>query len=273
MTLARGTDLRFRFGRNWLRYASTLREDHIRRAERLVRDLLEVASLDGRRFLDVGSGSGIFSLAARRLGAVVHSFDVDEESVECTRALKLKYAPDDPAWTVERGSVLDDDYLGALGTFDVVYSWGVLHHTGDLWAAMDNVAGLVGPGGRLCVAVYNDQGWASRLWRMVKLVYNVLPPRLRFVVFWPAFVRLWAPTLVRDALHGDPLKSWRMRARERGMSPGVDARDWVGGYPFAVATPAGVIDFCRARGFGLVRLVPRAGIGCNEFVFERRPTD
>ena len=76
-------------------------------------DLLEVASLDGRRFLDVGWGSGIFSLAARRLGAVVHSFDVDEESVEFTRALKLKYAPDDPAWTVERGSVLDDDYLGS----------------------------------------------------------------------------------------------------------------------------------------------------------------
>lgn len=86
--------------------------------------MLERDSLEGLRFLDVGSGSGLFSLAARNLGAKVHSFDYDRESVGCTQALRERYRPGDKDWTIERGDVLDEDYLGRLGTFDVVYSWG-----------------------------------------------------------------------------------------------------------------------------------------------------
>jgi 2-polyprenyl-6-hydroxyphenyl methylase/3-demethylubiquinone-9 3-methyltransferase len=259
---------RFEFGKNWRAYVEQVTDTNIERAERSLQDRLAGASLSGSRFLDAGCGSGLFSLAAVRLGATVHSFDFDDDSVEAALALRRKYAPAAP-WTIDRGSLLDTGYLASLGAFDVVYSWGVLHHTGAMWRALDNVVGLTTRSGMLCVAIYNDQGLASNLWRLVKRLYNALPPPLRFVVTWPAFVRLWGPTLVRDGLRGSPLRTWGAYGQERGMSPLVDLRDWVGGYPFEVASPAEVTTFCTTRGFELLSMVRRTGIGCNEFVFRR----
>src|ERR1035437_2015200 len=126
---------RFEFGRNWARFLELLNDDRVRAAEESLLDMLGRKSLAGLRFLDAGSGSGLFSLAARRLGAQVYSFDFDPASVACTRELKRRYFPDDGAWIVEEGSVLDQNYLQRLGQFDVVYSWGVLHHTGAMWQA------------------------------------------------------------------------------------------------------------------------------------------
>ena len=138
---------RFAFGANWARFLKSLDEARIAKAEDSLRQMLAVARLDGKRFLDVGSGSGLFSLAARRMGAQVHSFDYDPRSVACTRELRDRYFPGDSVWRVEQGSVLDRDYLAGLGEFDVVYSWGVLHHTGAMWQAMENVVPLVVRGG------------------------------------------------------------------------------------------------------------------------------
>jgi len=140
-------DLRFQFGKNWGRFLEVLDDERIAEAERSLVEMLEVRDLRGRSFLDVGSGSGLFSLAARRLGATrVHSFDYDADSVACTRELKRRYYANDADWTIEQGSVLDPTYLQPLGTFDIVYSWGVLHHTGDMWRALGNVTDLVHPG-------------------------------------------------------------------------------------------------------------------------------
>ena len=133
-------------------------------------------------FLDIGSGSGLFSLAARRLGASVHSFDYDPHSVACTQELRERYFKKDPSWKVERGDALDCSYLGKLGTFDIVYSWGVLHHTGKMWEALENVVPLVAEGGTLWLAIYNDQGRASRYWTTVKRTYNKLPRQARFLI-------------------------------------------------------------------------------------------
>ncbi len=102
---------RFSFGKNWSHFLTTLNDDRIKEAEKSLREKLGLESLEGKIFLDVGSGSGLFSLAAYRLGAKVSSFDYDQDSVNCTKYLKEKYANTDNRWTVEQGSALDKEFL------------------------------------------------------------------------------------------------------------------------------------------------------------------
>jgi SAM-dependent methyltransferase len=264
---------RFQFGENWWCFLEILDENRITLAEQSLCKMLGVSTLTGKRFLDVGSGSGLFSLAARRLGATVHSLDYDPKSVACTRELKKRYFPQDEAWVIEEASVLNQDYLSTLGQFDVVYSWGVLHHTGAMWEALGNVASLVKMGGRLFIAIYNDQGRTSMIWKKIKKLYCTAPEPLRTGVLLLAFLRLWGPTMVRDLLtKGHPLASWRNygNGRGRGMSPWRDVVDWVGGYPFEVAKPDDIFNFYRDKGFQLNALVScGGGLGCNEFVFSK----
>lgn len=264
---------RFAFGENWAEFLGLVDESRIERAGKSLRDMLELDRLDGLSFLDIGSGSGLFSLAARRLGAKVTSFDYDPQSVSCTDELRRRYFPEDKQWRVCAGSVLDCDFLETLGTFDIVYSWGVLHHTGSMWTALGNAARLVAPKGRLYVAIYNDQGRWSRMWGFVKRSYVRAPGPLKWLVVLPAFVRLWGPTTIRDLLKGHPFRTWRLYQDEtaRGMDPWRDVVDWVGGYPFEVAKPEEIFDFYRKQGFELRRLTTcGGGIGCNEFVFAAR---
>lgn len=254
---------RFAFGANWSRFLAGLNDDRIRQAERSLCQMLEVQSLEGKSFLDVGSGSGLFSLAARRLGATVHSFDYDPESVACTDELKRRYFPDDPHWTVEEASALDDAHLAGLGRFDVVYSWGVLHHTGDMSRAFANVIPLVARDGHLFIAIYNDPGLATRYWSWVKRTYN------RNAVARALLIAVHSPYLLG--------MRWMARALTgrlvlgRGMSLWHDMIDWLGGYPYEAAKPEAVFAFFRDRQFTLERLTTCGGrMGCNEFVFRRR---
>src|SRR5579884_201022 len=172
-------DERFAFGKNWANFLRRVDEDHILGAVNSLKNMLECDSLDGLSFLDIGSGSGLFSLAARRLGARVYSFDYDRDSVGCTQELRRRYFPDDPNWTVEQGSALDTEYVKSLGQFDIVYSWGVLHHTGAMWQALENAICPVASGGKLFIAIYNDTGTQTARWKSIKRTYNRLPRPLR----------------------------------------------------------------------------------------------
>ena len=196
----------FEFGANWEVFIESISEERIAAAELSLGRMLGSVSVDGISFLDIGSGSGLFSLAAHRLGALVHSFDRDSLSVACTKKLYELYASNDSKWTVEEGSILDSDYLNNLGQFDVVYSWGVLHHTGDMWSALENAARLTAAGGHLFIALYNDQGRASKRWTLIKKVYCSLPRFLKWLVLFPCAIRLWGPTMVRDLIRLRPFQ-------------------------------------------------------------------
>ena len=267
---------RFAFGRNWLRFLTVLDEERIQRAETSLLTMLKETTLEGRRFLDIGSGSGLFSLAARRLGATVHSFDVDPESVRCALELHRRYFPGDANWRIEQGSALDRDYLASLGKFDVAYSWGVLHHTGRMAEALENAALPVAARGKLFIAIYNDLGSRTARWRLIKRTYNRLPRALR-----PAFTALVAApneakAVARACLEGDALgyvRSWTA-VGDRGMSRWRDIVDWVGGYPYEAATPEQIFDFYEARRFRLIAMkCGGVGLGCNEFVFVREAAE
>lgn len=259
---------RFAFGKNWQAFLGTLSEQQVKEAEMSLVRMLGVDDMGGKRFLDAGSGSGIFSLAARNLGAVVHSFDYDPSSVRCTSSLKNKFRPDDPSWTIEQASVLDETYLSQLGQFDIVYCWGVLHHTGDMWRGLDLVSTLVLPSGLLYIALYNDQGWISLAWKRIKKIYLKTPKLLKPLIHYPVGAAMWAPIILKDLFAGKPMSTYLNYSATRGMSPYHDLIDWVGGYPFEVASPGKIRDFFARRGFQTVRLhLLSRGAGNNEYVF------
>jgi 2-polyprenyl-3-methyl-5-hydroxy-6-metoxy-1,4-benzoquinol methylase len=268
---------RFEFGANWAKFLRGITPERIAHAEHSLKTMLGLETLRGMRFLDIGSGSGLFSLAARRLGAEVVSFDFDPESVRCTQELRRRYFPGDDHWRVEEGSVLDTGYLAGLRSFDVVYSWGVLHHTGNMWTAISNAASSVAPGGRLFIALYNDQGPQSARWRTIKRIYNRLPRALRVpymaALMGPVELKYLAGALVRGRLGAHVrLRLPSTAYTQRGMSYWRDMVDWIGGYPFEVAKPEQVFRFMRDRGFRLTEMVTvHGGYGCNQFVFVREP--
>jgi 16S rRNA G966 N2-methylase RsmD len=259
---------RFAFGKNWTAFLSVINEDRIASAVEKLSAML--GDLKGKTFLDIGSGSGIHSLAAVRLGAArVRSFDYDQDSVNCTAEMKRRFAPN-ANWTIEQGSALDENFMHSLGQFDVVYSWGVLHHTGDMWKALE--LATVPAKDVLMVAIYNDEGWMSSAWKSVKARYNrsgKLGKRsielLTFLVQWGGMAAYYTAKLKPL----EPVRKWRDYGQLRGMSAWHDVVDWAGGYPFEVATPQQIETFYHEHGFRLKGSKLTRRNGCNEFVFTR----
>lgn len=273
-------DVRFEFGENWREFLKVLSEDQIETAVEAMREITGRDSLAGVRFLDLGSGSGLHSLAAHRLGAEVVSIDYDQECVACTNHLRETYGTQGPSWSVHRGSALDPGLRGTYGTFDIVYSWGVLHHTGGMWTAIDLTSRLPASGGSFVLSIYNDEGWSSRKWWHFKRIYCKSPGWIQWLMTWLVVLRFEIPNwynylrycclrIIRLKGIG-PCREVLRYPGERGMDRWRDAVDWAGGFPFEVASPDEVFNFLKARGFRLEFLRTRGrGHGCHEFRFVR----
>ena len=262
---------RFEFGKNWRSFLDSLSDDRIAVAEHSLQETLGLSGssdLLGKTFLDIGSGSGLFSLAARKMGAKAYSFDYDPISVACTVELRSKYFPDESEWIVKEGSVLDRCFLKGLDFFDVVYAYGSLHHTGDMWTALANAASLAKSGGLLHVAIYNDQGLRSKVWRRVKQHYcsSTLGRAMVNSVFIPYF---FARACIASVLRGQ--NQFAEYRRRRGMSITHDWRDWLGGLPYEVASADEIVSFFLERGFRIKNLKTTKSLGNNEFTFVRDP--
>lgn len=268
----------FSFGKNWDSFVNNyLNEDRVAEAEKSLREFLCVKDLCGRSFLDVGCGSGLFSLAACRMKArTITSFDIDPASVRCCEYLRQQ--EDAPSnWRVEQGSILDDAFISQLPKHDIVYSWGVLHHTGSMWKALERTASVVADKGMLYIAIYNrvdDIGlWpgsrfgSSRVWGMEKALFSKLPGVLQDVGVYAAMAVLLAAYLV--TFH-NPARKIREHKRFRGMSWKIDIKDWLGGYPYECASVDEVFRYVRKMGFSLENLKCGGGLRNNEYLFVKR---
>lgn len=256
----------FDFGKNWAQYSELVDCDRLAAATESVQRL--VPDIPGKTFLDVGSGSGLFSLAALHLGAArVHAVDIDEDSVATTQKI-LGSFDDDSRWKAERRSVFDLS-PEALGTFDVVYSWGVLHHTGDMWKAIDRASKMVSPGGTFALALYEKTPLCGA-WRVEKKAYMRAGPRYQRLARG-AYIFLYR--LGRLATGRNPfVKSVLIR----GMDLEHDVHDWLGGYPYESTDKDEVARFLQKRGFEAVLVAPVKihmggilGSGCSEYVYRR----
>lgn len=259
---------RFRFGSNWKSYLRHVTKSDLARAQKKLSKLTEFLSPSESSFLDIGSGSGIHSLAAFNLGFKrIHSFDYDLESFEATQSLKDLYAPTSPNWSTGQGSVLDRSYINSLGLYDCVYSWGVLHHTGNLDLALHHAALLVRPGGVLHLAIYNHQGVLTKYWSIVKSLYNRSPAFLQSLAVLLFSLYFAAILFFFDVIHlRSPTK--RHKNQSRGMHFITDVRDWIGGFPFEAATPSDIVSTMRKYNFKLLDLYTVGSKhGCNEYTF------
>ena len=251
----------FDFGANWQSFsANQLGSEELDSAVNSLTELIGVDYIQNKSFLDIGCGSGIFALAAKKLGATkVLGIDLSQKSIAASESNAQRFNVSDVRFVC--GSILDPTIIFEQ-KYDLVYSWGVLHHTGKMWQAIERAIDLTAQKGLLVIAIYNRH-WTSPIWRAIKYLYNILPQVGKIImlyIFWP--IVYLAKLLVTKK---NPQK------KSRGMNFYYDLIDWLGGYPYEYAGPEQIIEFVTANNFSLVKFLPaEVPTGCHQYVFQRQ---
>lgn len=247
----------FNFGKNWIEYSKIVKEENLEIMKESLINLIGLENIKGKTFLDIGCGSGLFSIAAKKLGAKeVIGIDILPDSIKSSEENKERFNVQDVYF--KQLSILDNQ-IKTLGKFNVVYAWGSLHHTGNMRKAIENAAYCVENNGLLVLAIYNKH-WTSWIWRKIKYLYNISPKFIRalmiFIFYYIILIAKFAVTRKNP---------FRMR---RGMEFYYNVVDWLGGYPYEYADKDEMVDFVNKYGFKLVKF-NKANVptGCNEFVF------
>src|SRR5215217_1254539 len=267
MSFKETEELRFGFGQNWAEFIEkNFNESIVESSKQHLREFVRKDSLQGLSFLDIGCGSGLHSLAAHKLQAdAIVSFDYDQQSVATTRKLR-EFAGSPDNWSVHQGSVLERHHMEQFPKFDVVYSWGVLHHTGDMWTAVRNAAIPMKPDGLFYIALYSSDNYVDpppEYWLKVKRAYNLAGPLKRRRMEWQYALRF---LIIPELLSGrNPLAVIRKYGK-RGMSYWTDVKDWLGGYPMDFASLQETQSFA-ANELGLDLVNVLTGEGCTEYLF------
>ena len=254
---------RFEFGKNWKNFLSTVSELEMQNAAKDIKEWLGTESLTGKRIIDIGSGSGIHSYVFHLMNAKeLISFDYDNDSVEATKKTRQNAGSPDN-WKVIQGSILDEEFSKKLGLFDIVYSWGVLHHTGNMWKAIENAISLVQPGGIFWISIYQKgPGYAKAL--NLKKKYNNSSFIEKKIMIYSYIFRMMAHRI----LNGKNPFTWNQKTT-RGMNTYHDLIDWLGGLPYEVATREEIIPFCNSKNLELKKTIPFPEGGCSIYLFTK----
>ena len=264
---------RFQFGQNWSNYLKSVDEFSIKEASNSLHEMMNLCDYKNKTFLDIGCGSGLFSLAAKRLGFNVHSFDFDINSMNCTKYLKTKYYENDKDWEIENGSILDKYFVDTLKKYDVVYSWGVLHHTGAMWVAIQNSMKCVKENGLFYIAIYNDQGLKSHVWWLIKYLFIMLPKPIAYLYAYSLGFIFEALNIIKYTILLKPMvaiKPLLNYKKSRGMNYFNDLIDWMGGFPFEFVDYDVLINYFQTNGYEFVKGNRAKSLGCHQILFKKK---
>lgn len=263
----------FSFWKNWQHFLTWLDDAKVEAAKKYLIEFLGWEDkIIGKTVIDFGSGSGLMSLGYALIGAKkILSIDIDDASIACTEYLRKKFGISEEIWEIRKWSVLDTEFVASLGQFDIVYSWGVIHHSGDMWKGLENIISLTTKGSYLYIAIYNESNvlleWTSPFWVKAKRLYSaskILRPVMKFV--YTTYLILGLLAYGKNPI--SYIRDYRENAL-RGMDFFVDIEDWLGGYPYEYATYEAMSDFYTQKGFTLIKWTRVRSIACNEFLFQK----
>lgn len=246
---------KFSFGKNWCDYVDKLTDDIVKIHKDNLFTYYTDYDFKDKSILDIGCGSGLSSLSFNILGCKsLLSIDVDPNSIIAAYKLKnnfKKLVLTECDWEIKEQSILDDNFVNNSRKFDLVYSWGVLHHTGDMWTAIDNASKLVNDGGILHLALYvSGNRYNDDL--MLKYLYNMTDEngKIKLIYDWLYYYHISKNIDI-------------FQINNRGMNKYNDCIDWLGGLPYEVCNPSVLDYFLEKKGFVKIFYKPALGQGGN----------